>query len=91
MRSVLNTILRDPKVAGEAFESSGRADIFATILHDRDAVAASMIADIDHPYVVALYGALHLDGIIAKLREANSRWRVESIELTYPFGKPWSW
>lgn len=84
-RAIMSLVIKNRDAGEAAFAELGKADLYTSILGDRNKILADAIANSDESKIFITYGLLHFDGVFDLLQEKDHRWKVSGpIEYRYP-------
>lgn len=75
-RAIMSFVIKNRDAGEAAFAGMGKADLFASILDDRNDILVDAIASSEEKKIFVTYGLLHFDGVFKLLQERDSRWKV---------------
>lgn len=75
-RAIMSLVIKNRDAGEAAFASIGKADLFASILDDRNEILSEALLSAGETKIFVTYGLLHFDGVFKILQERDSRWKV---------------
>ena len=83
-RSFVNFFMKSEWAQEEMIDASDHEDIMDIILNSRNDLVAKTINESPHDRIFLLYGLLHVNGILDKLRQIDPSYHVVGIGESYP-------
>ncbi|MDQ1344345.1 MAG: hypothetical protein QG650_1066 [Patescibacteria group bacterium] len=84
-RAIMSLVIKNRDASAAAFAGLGKADLFSSILDDRNKVIVDAITSTDQKKIFITYGLLHFDGVFDQLQEKDHRWKISGpIRYRYP-------
>lgn len=84
-RAIMSMVIKNRDAGEAAFAGLGKADLYSSILDDRNKILSEAIVSSDDKEIFVTYGLLHFDGVFDALQEKDHRWKVSGpIRYRFP-------
>lgn len=71
----------------DLFNDSSTKKMMSVILHRRNEPIVEYIQKNSQKNIAIVYGALHFDGILSRLRQYDPSWKITSLEVFTPYSQ----